>query len=203
MPNLLERQFALPEPDRVCCGDITYIWAGNRWCYLAVVMDLFARRIIGWSLSSNADNYLVWHLICLLLQNDREDDQAIPERSRNNDVVYPRILVRYQVVPCNPTSFFEVFRVGPACTERTGTTNRIPSADATSPPPMPVTGGANRCIRRQGGEKFVAAMELCKTATHSQVLLLSTWPKYSFSVVAGVYAKRLVFNLLKMLNKCT
>lgn len=40
LPNLLERQFAVPEPDRVWYGDITYIWAGNRWCYLAVVMDL-------------------------------------------------------------------------------------------------------------------------------------------------------------------
>lgn len=39
LPNLLERQFAVPEPDRVWCGDITYLWAGNRWCYLAVVMD--------------------------------------------------------------------------------------------------------------------------------------------------------------------
>lgn len=42
LPNLLERQFAVPEPDRVWCGDITYIWAGNRWCYLAVVMDRLA-----------------------------------------------------------------------------------------------------------------------------------------------------------------
>ncbi|CAD5736834.1 IS911 transposase orfB [Escherichia coli] len=32
LSNLLERQFAVPEPDRVWCGDITYIWAGNRWC---------------------------------------------------------------------------------------------------------------------------------------------------------------------------
>ena len=39
LPNLLERQFAVSEPDRVWCGDITYLWAGNRWCYLAVVMD--------------------------------------------------------------------------------------------------------------------------------------------------------------------
>ena len=58
LPNLLERQFAVPEPDRVWCGDITYIWAGNRWCYLAIVMDLFARRVIGWSLSAHADNGL-------------------------------------------------------------------------------------------------------------------------------------------------
>ena len=59
LPNLLERQFAVPKPDRVWCGDITYIWAGNRWCYLAVVMDLFARRVIGWSLSVHADTALI------------------------------------------------------------------------------------------------------------------------------------------------
>lgn len=59
LPNLLERQFAVPEPDRVWCGDITYLWAGNRWCYLAVVMDLFAREVIGWSLSAHADTALI------------------------------------------------------------------------------------------------------------------------------------------------
>ncbi|EEZ2910007.1 IS3 family transposase [Escherichia coli] len=59
LPNLLERQFAVPELDRVWCGDITYLWAGNRWCYLAVVMDLFARRVIGWSLSAHADTALI------------------------------------------------------------------------------------------------------------------------------------------------
>ena len=59
LPNLLERQFAVREPDRVWCGDITYIWAGNRLCYLAVVMDLFARRIIDWSLSAHADTALI------------------------------------------------------------------------------------------------------------------------------------------------
>jgi len=59
LPNLLERQFAVPEPDRVWCGDMTYIWTGERWHYLAVVMDLFARKIIGWSLSAKADTELV------------------------------------------------------------------------------------------------------------------------------------------------
>ncbi|EOG2761654.1 DDE-type integrase/transposase/recombinase [Salmonella enterica] len=59
LPNLLGRQFAVPGPDRVWCGDITYLWAGNRWCYLAVVMAFFARRIIGWSLSANADTALI------------------------------------------------------------------------------------------------------------------------------------------------
>jgi len=48
-PNLLQRQFNVKAPNKVWCGEVTYIWAGTRWLYLAVVMDLFARKIIGWA----------------------------------------------------------------------------------------------------------------------------------------------------------
>ncbi len=44
IPNYLERQFAVTEPNQVWCGDVTYIWTGKRWAYLAVVLDLFARK---------------------------------------------------------------------------------------------------------------------------------------------------------------
>jgi len=40
-------------PNKVWCVDVTYIWAGNRWIYLAAVMDLYARRIVGWALSQS------------------------------------------------------------------------------------------------------------------------------------------------------
>ncbi len=50
----------MPEaPNRIWCGDITYIWAGNRWHYLAVVMDLYARRVIGWAFGEKANASLV------------------------------------------------------------------------------------------------------------------------------------------------
>ncbi|MFW1755437.1 DDE-type integrase/transposase/recombinase, partial [Acinetobacter wanghuae] len=49
-------------------SDITYIWTGKTWAYLAVVLDLYARRVIGWSMSVQADQHLVikaldeaWH----------------------------------------------------------------------------------------------------------------------------------------------
>lgn len=45
-PNHLERQFAVTKPDQVWCGDVTYIWTGKRWAYLAVVLDLFARKAV-------------------------------------------------------------------------------------------------------------------------------------------------------------
>lgn len=59
IPNHLNRQFNPDRPDQVWCGDITYIWAGNRWVYLAVVLDLYSRRVIGWALSDRADAGLV------------------------------------------------------------------------------------------------------------------------------------------------
>ena len=59
IPNLLNRQFDVDEADQVWCGDITYIWAGGRWHYLAVVLDLYARRVIGWAMSRNPDALLV------------------------------------------------------------------------------------------------------------------------------------------------
>jgi transposase InsO family protein len=49
-PNLLARQFAVEAPDRVWSGDITYIPTGEGWLYLAVVLDLFNREVIGWSI---------------------------------------------------------------------------------------------------------------------------------------------------------
>ena len=56
--NTLDRQFTVGGPNQVWCGDVTYIWAGNRWIYLAAVMDLYARRIVGWALSNRPDSQL-------------------------------------------------------------------------------------------------------------------------------------------------
>lgn len=59
IPNTLNREFNVPEPNKVWCGEITYIWAQGKWHYLVVVMDLYARRIVGWALSGNPDADLV------------------------------------------------------------------------------------------------------------------------------------------------
>lgn len=44
--------------DQVWCGDVTYIWAGTEWLYLAVVLDLYARRVVGWAISRSPDTAL-------------------------------------------------------------------------------------------------------------------------------------------------
>ena len=56
--NELDRQFTVSRPNQVWCGDVTYIWAGNRWIYLAAVMDLYARRIVGCARSNRPDSQL-------------------------------------------------------------------------------------------------------------------------------------------------
>ncbi|HAW7768128.1 TPA: IS3 family transposase, partial [Escherichia coli] len=48
----------MTEPNQVWCGDVTYIWTGKRWAYLAVVLDLFARKPVGWAMSFSPDSRL-------------------------------------------------------------------------------------------------------------------------------------------------
>lgn len=58
-PNLLERQFVASGPEQVWTADITYIPTREGWLYLAVVMDLYTRMIVGWSMDSRMTRELV------------------------------------------------------------------------------------------------------------------------------------------------
>jgi putative transposase len=57
-PNVLARQFQTDAPDRVWVGDVTYIPTAEGWLYLAVLLDLFSRRIVGWATSATNDRAL-------------------------------------------------------------------------------------------------------------------------------------------------
>ncbi len=58
-PNLLGQKFAVAVPDRVWVGDITYVWTHEGWLYLAVVIDLFSRKVVGWAMSDQIKRGLV------------------------------------------------------------------------------------------------------------------------------------------------
>ena len=58
-PNQLERQFQHDEPDHAWVTDITYIRTHEGWLYLAVVLDLYSRQVVGWSMGSRIDTDLV------------------------------------------------------------------------------------------------------------------------------------------------
>ena len=51
-PNLLDRDFSATAPNQKWAGDITYIRTSEGWLYLAVILDLYSRRIIGWAVSN-------------------------------------------------------------------------------------------------------------------------------------------------------
>jgi putative transposase len=57
-PNGLARQFQVDQPDRVWAADLTYLWTQEGWLYLAVLLDLCSRRIVGWSLGADLGTQL-------------------------------------------------------------------------------------------------------------------------------------------------
>lgn len=57
--NVLDRQFQADAPNQKWVADFTYIWTAEGWLYVAVVLDLFSRRIVGWSMQSSMTSQLV------------------------------------------------------------------------------------------------------------------------------------------------
>lgn len=58
-PNLLQRNFSPEKPNQVWASDLTYIWTKEGWLYLCVVIDLFSRQVVGWSLDKTMTKELV------------------------------------------------------------------------------------------------------------------------------------------------
>ena len=58
-PNLVNRNFNQEAPNRVWVSDITYIWTKQGWLYLAIILDLFSRKIVGWSTSNRITASLI------------------------------------------------------------------------------------------------------------------------------------------------
>ena len=56
-PNVLDRTFEAPAPNRKWIADFTYVWTAEGWLYVAAVVDLFSRRVVGWSMSRSGN---VW-----------------------------------------------------------------------------------------------------------------------------------------------
>jgi putative transposase len=66
-PNLLERQFEATGPNQRWVADFTYIWTTEGWLYFAVVLDLYSRRVVGWSMSEQMTAQLVTDALVMAL----------------------------------------------------------------------------------------------------------------------------------------
>jgi putative transposase len=58
-PNVLQQDFTATAPNQKWVSDITYVWTAQSWMYLCVVIDLYARRVVGWALMDTLDSMLV------------------------------------------------------------------------------------------------------------------------------------------------
>ena len=79
-PNKLARQFAASRPDERWVADLTYIWTAEGWLFLAVVLDLFSRRVVGWSMQSRMSAELVTDALVMALWR-RRPGQALLHHS--------------------------------------------------------------------------------------------------------------------------
>jgi transposase InsO family protein len=75
-PNLLNREFTVTQPDRVWAGDVTYIATDEGWLFLAVVIDLFSRQVVGWSLREDMTRDIVIDALRMAWFKRHPDKQA-------------------------------------------------------------------------------------------------------------------------------
>ena len=72
-PNELKRNFTAPAPNKVWVTDITYIWTREGWLYLAAILDLYSRRVVGWSMDSRIDRALALDALSMALKTRRPE----------------------------------------------------------------------------------------------------------------------------------
>ena len=71
-PNVLERNFAASGPNRKWAADFTYIWTGEGWLFVAVVIDLYSRRVVGWSMQPTMTAQLVLDALMMAFVDRKE-----------------------------------------------------------------------------------------------------------------------------------
>jgi transposase InsO family protein len=82
--NTLDRGFAVERPDRKWAGDITYIWTREGWLFLAVILDLFSRRVVGWAMDHRIDRRLVLSALDMALTVRRPSEQLLHHSDRGS-----------------------------------------------------------------------------------------------------------------------
>lgn len=75
-PNRLQRDFSSHTPNRVWVGDVTFVATRSGWLYLSVLLDLFSRKVVGWSMSGSNNGQLVKDALDMAVQH-RQPDQGL------------------------------------------------------------------------------------------------------------------------------
>ena len=68
-PNVLNREFATDSPNKAWVGDVTFVWTRQGWIYLAVLLDLYSRKVVGWSMGNRNNSTLVIDCLEMAIQH--------------------------------------------------------------------------------------------------------------------------------------
>jgi transposase InsO family protein len=88
--NLLARQFAVLAPNTSWVTDITYLWTLEGWLYLAVILDLFSRRVIGWSLSERLERKVALEALEMAIKDRRPTSGLLHHSDRGSQPGFKR-----------------------------------------------------------------------------------------------------------------
>jgi putative transposase len=100
-PNILKRDFSADAPNRKWVADITYILTQEGWLYLAVIMDLFSRRIVGWAMSPRMTSDLTLRALDMAIRRRRPEAGLIhhsDQGSQYTDREYQAVLAAHGIV---------------------------------------------------------------------------------------------------------
>lgn len=98
--NALDRSFNVNEPDKVYCGDITYVKTVEGWVYIAVVIDLFNREVIGYALSKKPNSQLTMRAMAIALTNRKPQESLLFHSDRGcqySSKAYHHYLEEHQI----------------------------------------------------------------------------------------------------------
>ena len=101
--NLLDRQFHPASPNEAWVADITYVPTREGWLYLAVVEDLYSRRVVGWSMADHIDSRLVVDALALAVERRLPGESLLAHSDRGSQYAsdhYQRLLAR-QGITCS------------------------------------------------------------------------------------------------------
>jgi transposase InsO family protein len=90
-PNLLNQQFDILEPNKVWVSDITYIWTNEGWLYLAIVLDLYSRKIVGWAMDKKMKQDLVLTAIQQAYKNRKPSPGIIFHSDRGSQYASKKV----------------------------------------------------------------------------------------------------------------
>ena len=82
--NLIDRQFGSDTPDTRWTADISYVWTGEGWLYLAVVLDLFSRRLVGWAMGTTLERSLVLSALSMAIRSRQPPDGLLCHSDRGS-----------------------------------------------------------------------------------------------------------------------